>query len=314
MKRSVQILLLFACSVSLFAGAQEETMEERKRRITRKYLQKRVDLTQGDMVVPDTAVENEEVLSSEKFKDPQVALQRQEPGARMPAPSPQRPRPSAANRNWLLAGDPEAEDPYANPFARKETKDEPKKQTDWTTWGTEREASPYTSPYTLAEGESRFNWRSYDSKRQGGLFGSQDTSSEGIQSAFQSQYPARDGRSLYGQQRESQTPYSTGGLDFSRDKTFDSTLIQNPFLRETTPSTDQSFGFGSRKQPGYTPYKSPFQTQLDHRKEQWKSYTEPGQKSPKQDPYKKWKEQNPQQFDPMRDDAFIDELMPKTQR
>ncbi len=275
-------------------------MAERKVRITRKYLQKRMDVTRGDMVVPDTEVESEEVLSSEKYKDPQVALQRQEPGARMPAPSPQRPRPSAASRNWLLADETEAEDPYADPFAPKEAQEEVQKKAGWTAWGTER--------------ENPLKWNSYDSNRKGGLFGSKDTSSGGIQSAFQSRYSTRDGKSLYGQQRENQTPYSTGGLDFSKNKSSDSTLFQNPFLRETTPSTDQSFGFEPQKKPGYTPYKSPFQTQLNQRKDQWKSHTEPEQKYQKPNPFKKWKEQTPQQFDPMRDDAFIDELMPKTRR
>ena len=316
MKRPVQILLLFACSVSLFAEAREETMEERKRRITRKYLQKRMEITYSDTVVPDTTVEAEEVLASEKFKDPQVDLQRQEPGARMPPPSPPRPRPRAANPNWLLADETETEDPYANPFARKEAKDKPKKKTDWTAWGAERESSPYS----ILQRDSRFNWSGYDSKRDG-LFGSQRTSAEGVQTGFESKDPASDGRGLFGRQQGTQAPYSFGRRDLSRDKTVDPSAqnsfqspFQSSFLRSPAQSTDQSSAGFQRQQQGYTPYKSPYQTQRDQRKEQWGSYTKPEKDYRKQDPFQQWKEQNPQQFDPMRDDAFINELMPKPRR
>ncbi len=316
MKRSVQILLLFACSVSLLAEAREETMEERKARITRKYLQKRVEIAQGEMVVPDAAVENEEdVLASEKFKDAQVDLQRQEPGVRMPPPSAPRPRPRAAvNRNWLLADAPEEEeDPAANPFSLKSTKAKSTKQTDWSAWGTERDAS---SPYTITENESRFNWRSSGTSRQGGLFGSQETSTKGLQSGFQpQQYPGSEGSSLFGRQQQGyQNPYSTGGLDLSRDKTVDPTFNQNPFLRTPAQSTDPSSGADTRKQQGYIPYKSPFQTQRNQQQQQWGGVTEPTQKYRKQDPFQKWKEQNPQRNDPLQDDAFITEMMPKTRR
>ncbi len=316
MKQSVQILLLFACSVSLLAEAREETMAERKARITRKYLQKRVEITQSEMVVPDAAVENEEdVLASEKFKDAQVDLQRQEPGTRMPPPSAPRPRPrAAANRNWLLADAPEEEeDADTNPFSLKSTKAKPAKQTDWSAWGTERDSS---SPYTVTENESRFNWRNSGTSRQGGLFGSQETSTEGLQPGFQSQqYPGLEGSSLFGrQQQEARNPYPTGGLDLSRDKTVDPTLNQNPFLRTPARSAGQSSNADPRKQQGYIPYKSPYQTQRNQQQQQWGGTTEPRQEYRKQDPFLKWKEQNPHRNDPMRDDAFITEMMPKTRR
>ncbi len=318
MKRSLQTLLLFACSVSLFAEAREETMAERKARITRKYLQKRVDIVQGEMVVPDAAAKDEEdVLASEKFKEAQVDLQRQEPGVRMPPPSAPRPRPrSTANRNWLLANAPEEEeeDSDANPFSQKSAKAKPAKKTDWSAWGTERDSS---SPYTITENESRSSWRSYDTKRRGGLFGSQGTSTEGLQPGFQPQrYSGSEGSSLFSRQQQgSRSPYPIGGLDLSRNKTADPTLNQNPFLRTPARSTDPSSGADTRKQRGYIPYKNPYQTQRNQQQQrQWGGVTEPAQEYRKQDPFQKWKEQNPQRNDPMRDDAFINEMMPKTRR
>ena len=102
MKRNVQILLLIACMVPLLVQAEEETMEERKRRITRKYLRERMDITYSDEVVPGADVESDDVLASEKFKETEVDLQRQEPGAVLPPPMRQ-PAPRTENRNWLLS-------------------------------------------------------------------------------------------------------------------------------------------------------------------------------------------------------------------
>lgn len=292
-------------------------MAERKARITRKYLQERVEISQGEIVVPDAAAEAEEedVLSSEKFKDAQVDLQRQEPGTRMPPPSAPRPRPrAAANRNWLLADAPEEEeDANANPFSLKSTKAKPAKQTDWSAWGTERDAS---SPYTITETGNRFNWRNSGTTRQGGLFGSQEASTEGLQPGFQSQqYPGTEGSSLFGRQQQGyQNPYSTGGLDLSRGKTADPTLNANPFLRTPARSADPSSRADTRKQQGYIPYKSPFQTQRNQQQQQWGGTTEPSQEYRKKDPFQKWKEQTPLRNDPLRDDAFITEMMPKTRR
>ena len=301
--------MLFACSLSLFAGTREETMEERKRRITRKYLQERADITYSDTVVPDAVVEAEEVLASEKYKDVQIDLKRQEPGARMPpsAPPP-RSRLRAANPNWLLADETEAEDPYANPFALKETKEKPREKTGWTAWGTERDSSTYTA----AERESQFNWRSRDTKRSG-LFGSQDASAKDARP----QGSTLNGRGLFGRKpATTRSPYSTGGLDLSRDKTFAPTTsqsaLQSSFLRTPAQSTGQS---GSKKQQGYIPYKGTYPTQRDPWKERQDGYAKPaGQEPRKKDAFQKWKERDPQQIDPMRDDAFITEMMPKTRR
>jgi len=317
MKRSVQILLFFTCLAPVLAGAREETMEERRRRIMHKYLRERTTITYSDTVVPEARTEaEEEVLSSEKFKQPQVDLQRQEPGVAMPPPVP-RPAPRAENSNWLLSEAPELDDPYANPFDRKDSKDEPKKKADWTAWGMERDSSPYTG----TQRESRFNWRDtgssfgqqssgYDSERQG-IFNPRDPRSsftEGMQQGFQQQ-----GR---------QTSGSFNGLDLSREKTFDSTFnqgrLQSPFKRETETPAKRSFGSDAQQQQrrgGYTPYRNPYQTQHEQRRQQWGGYSsEPKQEYQRKDAFQQWKDRNPTPFDPTSDDAFINEMMPKTRR
>ncbi len=314
MKRSVQILLLFACLAPLLAGAREETMEERKRRITRKYLRERAEVTYSEAAVPDAYAEDDEVLSSEKFKQPQVDLQRQKSVATIPPPA-RRPVPRTENSNWLLSENPELDNPHADPFARKEAKDEPKKKADWTTWGTERGSSPYPG----IQRESQFNWRdqgssfgqqpdSYDSVRQGAVNprDPRTYSSGGVQPDFQQQ-----GGRISG---------SIGGLDLSREKTFNSALnqgrLQSPFPREAKPASDRSFGSGSRqqRQGGYTPYKSPYQTQREQRQQHPGGYNAPKQEFQRQNTFQQWKEKNPVQFDPTSDDAFIEEMMPRTRR
>ncbi|MEA2067874.1 MAG: hypothetical protein U9P12_01625, partial [Verrucomicrobiota bacterium] len=118
MSRAVQILLL-AVLLPMVGSAREETLEERKQRITRKYLRERVNVSQSDMVVPGDLPEDERVLDSERFKEPEMDLQRQQPGA-MPLPPPQRRPlpPKKSDSNWLLDSIEEEEtDPYADPFA-----------------------------------------------------------------------------------------------------------------------------------------------------------------------------------------------------
>ena len=317
MKRSVQILLLFTCLAPLFAGAREETMEERKRRIMHKYLRERTTITYSEIAVPEARTEvEEEVLASEKFKQPEVDFQRQEPGMAMPPPAP-RPAPRAESSNWLLSEAPELDDPYANPFARKDSKDEPKKKADWTNWGAERDSSPYAD----TQRESRFNWRGSGTsfEQQSGGY---DPSRQGI-------FDPRDPRSPYAedtqqgfQQQGWQAPGPYDGLDLSREKTFDSSFnqrrLRSPFMRETETPATRSFGSGTQQQQqrgGYTPYRNPYQTQHEQRRQQWGGYTsEPKQEYQRKDTFQQWKDRNPTPFDPTSDDAFINEMMPKTRR
>jgi len=313
MKRSVQILLLFTCLAPLLAGAREETMEERKRRITRKYLRERVDVTYSETAVPDAYAEDEKVLSSEKFKQPQVDLQRQEPGVAMPPPvRPPMPRPE--NSNWLLSEIPEQDNPYADPFGRKDSEDEPKTGADWTIPGTDRKSSPYAG----AERESRFNWRDPESSpgQQSGVY---DSTGQGIFNPRDPRAYSTEGMQPGFQQQGGRVSGSIGELDLSREKTFNSILnqgrFQSPFPREAKPASDRSFGSGSQlRAGGYTPYKSPYQTQREQRQQQRGGYSKPKQEYQRPNTFQQWKEKNPVQFDPTSDDAFIEEMMPRIRR
>ena len=310
MNRNLHILLAAAILLPALSPAREETKEERKQRITRKYLREHTNILQSDSMVPEEETpEDLEVTDSERFKQSEVDIPRQQPGT-MPAPPRPAPRPipRAADRNWLLAADPELADPNADPFSLGNSATTPKTSTDWTAWGTEREAAPET--------ESRFDRRnynadaqqpveSYDSRRQG-LFNPRAPipfSSTGTQQ--DSPFTKSSGTSI-------RTPYPSGGLDFSRDNTIDQGRLKSPFTRNTESSTDRSFGSDSSQRNGRIPYINPFQAQRNQR--QQGSFGGSSQEYQKPDPFKKWKEQNPTKFDPTREDAFIDELMPNNRR
>ena len=104
MKRNVQILLLVACMVPLFVQAEEETMEERKRRITRKYLRERMDIIYSEEVVPGDDVEAEGVLASEKLRQSDGGLDQQEPGMPLPPPVITTTRSLISNAHLQLSG------------------------------------------------------------------------------------------------------------------------------------------------------------------------------------------------------------------
>lgn len=316
MKRGVQILLLVTCMLPVLAGAREETMEERKRRITRKYLRERVDITYSDRAVPEAQLEDETVLDSEKFKEAQVELQRQEPGAAMPPPM-RRPTPQPMeNSNWLLTEESEQDDPYADPFADpfalKDSKDDSRSPDLWSNWN----AKSDTSPYSGTQRESRFNWRGdgnpsssqpsggYGATRQG-IFGSRDTFSGSTRPG----YP----------QQNDQSSGSIDALDLSREKSFnpalDQTRLQSPFPIRTDSSRNGSFETEVQPRQGtYTPHKSPYEQQREQRKKQWGNYTEPQQEYRRPDRYQQWKKKSQPTFDPMSDDAYIEEMMPRSRR
>ena len=336
MKRTVYILILCAGLIPVVAGAREETLEERKKRITRKYLRERAEMTYSEMYVPEAAVEAEELLDSEKFKQPQVDFQRQEGNSIMPRPPARRPAPRVENSNWLLSEEPKQNDPYANPFsdpfARKDSTDKTNTKPDWASWGNERDLTPYektqrgsNDPYgRYGATPANLQPEGYGSTQQG-FFNSQDprSRSAGTQSSgFQQGDSVWRSRSLFGQQQqEGVNPNSMDALDLSRDRTFNSTQAENrlssPFSRETQSQSGTS-AFGSRTQSGsgrYTPYKSSFQTDYEQRQQQQSGYGEAVQPQyQKQNTFQQWKERNPVRYDPTADDAYIQEMMPKSHR
>jgi hypothetical protein len=169
-------------------------------------------------------------------------------------------------------------------------------------WSTERK----TTPYGGSETESRFDRRNYDSGSQqpAGVY---DPKREGF---FNPRAPR-----TFSPDGTQQDLGVSSGLDLSRDKTVNSALnqvrLQSPFPRDAESANDRSAGSGSQPRTGgVVPYRSPYQTPRNQ--QQQGAYVAPQPEFQKQDPYQKWKEKNPTRFDPTGDDAFIDELMPKT--
>jgi hypothetical protein len=286
-------------------------MEERKRRVTRKYLRERTNIVQGDAEVPFEDTADESVIDSERFVQPEVDFQRQEPP---PPPAPPRPLPVEGNEDWLLTVDPMTDDPYADPFSKAAPEDSSRKKEDWLTWGME----PNPSSFGGVQRDSWYDRRSqeaehpqsYDLRRES-LLKSRDPrsfSSEGKQPGFQQQESIMGGYpELFGRQQKGQSGHTGTGLDLLYDKGFNPTLDQS---RSAQPG-DRPFGSRSQMKPhGYTPYKSPYQTQREQ--QQRGSYRPPEQEYKRQDSFQKWKDKNQSRFDPSRDDAYIDELMPNT--
>ncbi len=323
MKPSAQILLLIALLTPVLAGAREETMEERKQRIMRKYLRERAEITYSEMSLPDEEAEGKEILASEKFKQPQVDFQRQGGGAAIPPPVMRRPAPRVENSNWLLSETSEQDDPYADPFARKNSSDVLNAQTDRTGWDSQNTSfeteTPRESRYDRGGGSQTWGYGT----AQQGFFNPKDPrtpSSESMWSTSQQEGSVWGSRSPFGRQQEIQRPASMNTLDLSREKTFNSPLnqtqLENPFPSEVQLNSRRSeFRTGRQTSSGvYTPYKSSFQTQREQRQQQWKTHEETQPVYQKQNTFQQWKERNPVRYDPTADDAFIQEMMPKVRR
>lgn len=315
MRKAVQILLLAAVLLPLARAAREETLDERKKRITRKYLRERVNVTQSDMYVPsDLPPEDERVLESEQFKQTEDALTREQPATPMPPPPQRRPMPQQQESNWLLEGlDDKERDPYADPFAL----DKPKgaEADTWTPmesngdsrYGADRQRNPYEryDPYASRNryGESPSGT---DAARQSPYANQYGTQGNPVQtdrygrSTDQSQPP---GRTLY-------TPRSYGSSP-------DSGLLGSPFPQLETPSgTDAYRRPGTpRETPGYKPYTSPYQTRQQQRSQQSPYGTQRQQRQEyiKPDAFKQWKQRN-KTWDPTQDDAYTDDLMRQNRR
>ncbi len=326
MKQSVQILLLIVGLIPLFAGAREETMEQRKQRIMRKYLREKVAITYSELTVPDEEIVGEELIASEKFKQPQVDFKRQEVGSALPPPVRRRPTAPVQNSNWLLSENSELNDPYANPFAPKDSANELKKKDDWTSWGVDKNVSPYEETTRGNRFERSGSYGSSANSRaktyeatQQGIFNPRDQrawSAEGQPSEFQ---PGKSsvwgGRGQFGQPRGVQPSESMDSLSLSREKisnpALNRTRLQTPFTRES-PSQSGRSRFNSKSQ-SYTPYKSSFEAQREQRGQQWGGYHGVQPEFQKKNSFQQWKDKSPV-YNPTADDAYIQEMMPKLRR
>lgn len=296
-------------------------MVERRQRIMRKYLRAQANVSESGLEVEVARPEDEKLVHSEQIKKAQVGLQRQESSAPMPLPPPpvRRRLPSAQERNWLLAADPTLGDPLAS----SDDEETPKKPTDWSLWGQDREGSAYGETsykgwYGRKEDPS-VGTSGYGSRRPNNFFNSSKSNpfSFGRESSMLQQkdaVPAEGGAGIFGRKQEQPSRSGLGPLNLTRDPIQDPNLnqggLKNPFQRESTTPTERSIGFGS-KTKRYTPsYKSPYETQRQQQQQQGGQ----GQKQPEYkrvDPSQKWKKRSSNQYDPTAGDAYVGELMPK---
>ncbi len=95
----IQLLLISICG-----AAAEETLEERKKRIMRKYASIKTTIMQSDMEVVSEFNEDESVIASEIMQVDDLQFEREEPN-RMMRPPIARPSPQQNQSNWLLNSD-----------------------------------------------------------------------------------------------------------------------------------------------------------------------------------------------------------------
>lgn len=342
MNKSVQILILCAL-IPLCGQAKEETLEERKQRITRKYMREQAQVSQSELYVPsDRPVEDEKVTESAGYEDTKDLFERQEGGSMpMPARRPM-PIPRKQNSNWLLDteesdlesdpyGNPYA-DPFADPFLKKkdEKTDSRLDRSQWdrnrqdssSTYGSTsednrygRERSPY-SPYGNRE-ETQQSGTSYS----GTPYGTQKDAG----TSQSSLYGSRESNPYSSQRNRS---YSSGALGQQGSGTYgaapDTGLLNAayPQLNSSGSGTSRGSGtqgYGTERSRGYTPsYQSPYGTSSDQQQRGNSMWGTPPSQSRQQDysqpsSFQKWKEKN-KGFDPGSDDAYLNEIMPGQSR
>jgi hypothetical protein len=312
MNKTVQILLLFAVLVPLTGTAREETLEERKRRITRKYMHENAALTESELVVPENQRREEnQILDSERFKEAEVDFARQEGGATMPMPRRPRPMPRTQNSNWLLAEDPMAE---VDPYGSTTDLEKPERPEDyWKSWGSDREEEPAATDWRSSNRYGQQDPSRSDSRQQGFT----DPRDPRANQADVNQQGSTLTGGLFNRQPQQQDPRS-GVLGLTRQPTYgtspESGLLKRPFQRKESGTTDRSFG-GDPNRQGYTPRQSPYQTQRETpTTRQMGVLNEPKKKEyQRTDPYKKWKDDN-KSWDPTKDDAYLDDVMRQNRR
>ncbi len=305
MNKAVQILIL-ASMLPLVGNAREETLEERKQRITRKYLRENTKLARSDMMVPTSEEEDERVTGSEQFKEIAPAFDRQEASTR-PALPPQRPMPMQQPAgNWLLADPALDADPFSNelvdPYGMST---ETSAENDyWSMFGGRLGESRRSEPSRKAPAYDPYaNQNRANESRNQKLFGSNPARGEGRTGIFgQSEYRTQQGQNTLG------NPAGLGNGARSRyGASPDSGLLVTPFAQREQSGTDRS-----RSSQQYVPHKSPYQTDRNQRTQQGGPQT-PKIEYTKPDAYKDWKDRN-KSWDPTGDDAYLDDLMRKNRR
>jgi hypothetical protein len=311
MRKTVQILLLAALLLPLVGDAREETLEERKTRITRKYLRKRMSVAQSGLYVPsDLPEEDERVLESEKYKELEKdALKKSQETTRpMPLPVRRLPIREQQDSNWLLDGASEDEmvDLFADPFATTQPDDS--SSNDRSYWSGQRNDDE--------QSESRYN--PYSSRDQGRSGSSSVWDGRNDQQGY-----GTYGRQTTGMGTDNKgSAYSGGELGSKRTygATPDSGLLLDtpyPQIDSQDPKFYRRSDTEEEKRPGsYTPYKSPYQTRREQQQQKsWSGVDSSTKKQEYQKPstVEQWKSRN-KAYDPTADDAYINEMMKSDRR
>jgi hypothetical protein len=327
MKRSVQILLLAAYLAPMAAVARQETMEERKLRVTRKYLRERSAISQSDEMVPGITEEDEAVLEAERFKAPESAF-KGDTRSDLPQPAPpQRPVPrQQQTRNWMLAADPEFAEFYADPGSVAEKKEEAiQSQLE------QRPIDRYveqSDPYGETQRSSRwFELRDDRGRSDRRGFGLSQPRTRGFRAStaqegekgMQSEGFFSFGRQPINDRRTTpDTTADTSQLSLPQGGTYPASReparLTSPFTVPSSSSRVGTYPSTSRRMERVPEYKSPYQPSQDLRMQPSSQRRETQEPYRRVDPYKQWKERNPAPFDPMGDDAYINEGMPKLNR
>lgn len=106
----VFIFIIYLLLISIYGEAAEETLEERKKRIMRKYAPLKTTITQSNMEVVGAFSEDESVIASEIMQVEDLQFEREDPN-RMIRPPMVRPNTQQSQSNWSLSsGDLELED------------------------------------------------------------------------------------------------------------------------------------------------------------------------------------------------------------
>ena len=308
MNKPVQIVILLAL-LPLPGLAREETLEERKQRIVRKYLREQATITQSDMIVPSDLPEDERITDSEKFKTAEGSLDREESIAAPVLPAP-RPVPvPRADANWLL-GDAEeiAElDMFGNPVEGSvDTESD-----FWSAWSGESETSKKQSrsdrrydPYNRGDERSAGREEQSRSYQQESRFGGSSYSG---------------GTDIFG--RRQTQPESTTGFgvqDTTRSYGFstDQGLLTSPY-QQMDENGNLSPGLSEKERlQGFQPYKSPYSKREEQRQQNsWSTQQgkEQNEQYQRQDSYQQWKNRQ-NEYDPTADDAYINQMMQKNRR
>ena len=338
MKLNVFALLIAAVLLSLPNVARAETMAQRKQRIMRRYMRERQDIMQSDFGVPEAVQEDSRIAESEQFKELSPDFQRQKGGV-APPPMARSLPVQQEERNWWLETPEEEENLFADPFSAK-TDAKEESTSAWSPWGKRDDSSAYGNAYGQQRDgqDDTYSGRREQSTVYGDAYGQQrgDTY-PGAWSAYG--VPGESGNRSYGSGM-TYDGYTTRRVPTSRERdqmpgyygrqqletrgtgpgwTLDSGGRYNssPALglpQSSLPSPTDTRGWSSQNQtPGYTPYRSPYQTQGNEQdryggnmQSQPSPYTRPNN-------YQKWKDSN-KAWEPASGNVYLDELMRNERR